>query len=92
MSKWEDLVGPARGALEALKIISADAQILRWISEGYDKKDAALIGEPDPWALDDAGDIGDAETWQAERIACARSGLLNAVARATLAEIEGEKE
>jgi hypothetical protein len=48
-------------------------------------------GEPDPWEVDDAGDIGDAETWQAERIDCARSGLLNAVARATLAEIEGEK-
>jgi hypothetical protein len=75
---------------EALKIISADAQILRWIAEGYDKEDAALIGEPDPWALDDAGDIGDAETWQAERIVCARSGLLHAVKRTTLAELKGE--
>jgi hypothetical protein len=73
---------------EALKIISADAQILRWIAEGYDKEDAALIGEPDPWALDDAGDIGDAKTWQAERIGCARSGLLHAVERATIAELK----
>jgi hypothetical protein len=71
---------------------AADAQILRWIAEGYDKEDAALIGEPDPWALDDAGDIGDAETWQAERIACARRGLLNAFARAALAELKGDKQ
>jgi hypothetical protein len=73
---------------EALKIISADAQILRWIAEGYDKEDAALIGEPDPWALDDAGDIGDAETWQAERIGCARSGLIYAIERAIIAELK----
>ena len=69
----------------ALKIILADAQILRWIAEGYDKEDAAMIGEPDPWLLDDAGDIGDAETWQAERIGCARCGLLHAIARIPLA-------
>lgn len=66
---------------DALAIILADPQILRWIAEGYDKEDTAMIGEPDPWALEDAGDIGDAETWQAERIACARSGLLHAAAR-----------
>ena len=74
----------------ALEIILADAQILRWIAEGYDKEDAAMIGEPDPWLLDDAGDIGDAETWQAERIGCARCGLLHAIARIPLAELEGE--
>jgi hypothetical protein len=66
---------------DALAIILADAQILRWIAEGYDREDAAMIGEPDPWALDDAGDIGDAETWQAERIGCARAGLRHAAAR-----------
>jgi hypothetical protein len=74
----------------ALEIILADAQILRWIAEGYDKEDAAMIGEPDPWLLDDAGDIGDAETWQAERIGCARFGLFRALHHATIAEQNGE--
>jgi hypothetical protein len=90
MAKWKEIPSPEAIVLAALEIILADAQILRWIAEGYDKEDAAMIGEPDPWLLDDAGDIGDAETWQAERIGCARCGLLHAIARIPLASNPAE--
>ena len=49
--------------------------LCRAFAEAYDREDAAQRGEPSPWMLDDAGDIGDAERWQAERIACVRAGL-----------------
>ena len=92
MTKWviPDTPSPEAIVRAALEIILADAQILRWIAEGYDKADAAIIGEPDPWSLDDAGDIGGAETWQAERIGCARCGLLHAIARMPLASNPAE--
>ena len=44
-------------------------------AEAYDREDAAQRGEPNPWDLDDPGDIGDSEAWQSERIACVRAGI-----------------
>lgn len=52
-----------------------DPTALRALAQAYDKEDAAQRGEPDPWNLDDPGDIGDSENWIAERIACAEAGI-----------------
>ncbi len=46
---------------------------LRALAQAYDREDAAQRGEPDPWNLDDPGDIGDSDTWVSERLACARA-------------------
>ncbi len=45
---------------------------LRALAQAYDREDAAQRGEPDPWNLDDPGDIGDSDTWVSERLACAQ--------------------
>ena len=45
---------------------------LRALAQAYDREDAAQRGEPDPWMLDDPGDIGDSDTWVSERLACAQ--------------------
>lgn len=45
---------------------------LRALAQAYDREDAAQRGEPDPWSLDDPGDIGDSDTWVSERLACAQ--------------------
>lgn len=47
-------------------------QALRALAQAYDREDAAQRGEPDPWNLDDPGDIGDSDTWVSERLACAQ--------------------
>lgn len=47
-------------------------QALRALAQAYDREDAAQRGEPDPWSLDDPGDIGDSDTWVSERLACAQ--------------------
>jgi len=47
-------------------------EALRALAQAYDREDAAQRGEPDPWMLDDAGDIGDSDTWVSERLACAK--------------------
>lgn len=47
-------------------------QALRSLAQAYDREDAAQRGEPDPWNLDDPGDIGDSDTWVSERLACAQ--------------------
>lgn len=44
---------------------------LRALAQAYDREDAAQRGEPDPWNLDDPGDIGDSDTRVSERLACA---------------------
>lgn len=46
---------------------------LRALAQAYDREDAAQRGEPDPWNLDDPGDIGDSDTWVSERLGCARA-------------------
>jgi len=52
-----------------------DDDLCRLFAEGFDREDSAQRGEPNPWTLDDEGDIGDGANWQAERIACVRAGL-----------------
>lgn len=47
----------------------------RTFAEAYDREDAAQRGEPNPWNIDDPGDIGGAEEWRRDRIACVRAGL-----------------
>lgn len=47
-------------------------QALRALAQAYDREDAAQRGEPDPWNLDDPGDIGDSDTWVSERLVCAQ--------------------
>jgi hypothetical protein len=47
-------------------------EALRALAQAYDREDAAQRGEPDPWMLDDPGDIGDSDMWVSERLACAR--------------------
>lgn len=59
-------------------------ELCRAFAEAYDREDAAQRGEPNPWSLDDPGDIGGAEEWQRERIACVRAGLAALVKAAIL--------
>ncbi len=47
-------------------------QALLALAQAYDREDAAQRGEPDPWNLDDPGDIGDSDMWVSERLACAQ--------------------
>lgn len=46
-------------------------EALRALAQAYDREQSAQRGEPDPWMLDDPGDISDSDTWVSERLACA---------------------
>jgi len=64
---------------------------LRALAQAYDREDAAQRGEPDPWNLDDPGDIGDSDTWVSERLACARAAaeaFLSALSRTGAVKVE----
>jgi len=48
-------------------------------AEGHDREQAAQMGEPNPWTIDDPGNIGDGDNWRDDRIAAVRAGLRNAM-------------
>lgn len=73
----------SRALSEALISGKWTDEMCRAFAEGHDREEAAQRGEPNPWNLDDAGDIGDADGWRAERVACVRAGLAEVV-KATL--------
>src|SRR5690606_30237718 len=64
--------GSAASSCRRRQHMTTHEQALRALAQAYDREDAAQRGEPDPWNLDDPGDIGDSDTWVSERLACAQ--------------------
>lgn len=54
----------------AARVLLDDHSALERIARAYDREDAALIGEPDPWLVDDKN-----LDWEADRVSCARAAL-----------------
>lgn len=68
--RYSDYAAPEAQLAERAGGVNEDA--LRALAQAYDREDAAQRGEPDPWNLDDPGDIGDSDMWVSERLACAQ--------------------
>lgn len=66
-----------RDDIEIGRMTAIDPEaFLRRLAEGYDREEAAQMGEASPCAVDVSDDD---EEWKLDRIGCARAGLHNAL-------------